>query len=137
MKSYKCSLNIFLTYIIFYLLLFIKKYTPGSIVYFVLLYFEVVNFWSLKKTFISRRHSYTIFRFKREEERKPVLELMKIFLPILQNRCTSLVKDDSPEASVLVAKVFKIFRGLIQVSEFRYWRLYCLTDDLCLIIGSV
>jgi len=55
------------------------------------------------------------YEFKREEERKPVLELMKIFLPILQNRCTSLVKDDSPEASVLVAKVFKIFRGLIQL----------------------
>lgn len=55
------------------------------------------------------------YEFKREAEREPIINIMEVFLPLLQNRCTSLVKDDSPQASTLIAKIFKIFRGLIQL----------------------
>lgn len=58
---------------------------------------------------------YGNFRFKREAEREAVIEVMDVFFPILQNRCVSLIKDDSSEAAVLIFKIFKIFHGLIQV----------------------
>lgn len=40
---------------------------------------------------------------------------MAVFLPILHSRCASWVKDDSLDSYLLVTKVFKIFRALIQV----------------------
>ena len=55
------------------------------------------------------------YEFKRKEEREPIESVMHIFLPILQNRCTSLVKDESAESFLLITKVFKIFNALIQL----------------------
>lgn len=56
------------------------------------------------------------YEYKREAEREPVIVVMAIFLPLLQNRCTSLTKIDSPDACTLVALIFKIFRSLIQLN---------------------
>jgi len=56
------------------------------------------------------------YEFKRKEERGPIEELMSVFLPILQNRCTSLVKDDKEDSFHIITKVFKIFRALIQLN---------------------
>jgi len=55
------------------------------------------------------------YEFKRKEEREPIETVMVIFLPILQSRCTSLVKDDSADSFLLITKVFKIFNALIQL----------------------
>merc|ERR1711881_182052 len=55
------------------------------------------------------------YEFKRKEEREPIENVMQVFLPILQSRCTSLVKDDSAESFLLITKVFKIFNALIQL----------------------
>ena len=63
-------------------------------------------------------------RFKRTEDRGPIEEVMAVFLPILHSRCTSLIKDDSAESSLLLTKVFKIFRGLIQVMSDTFNHLY-------------
>ncbi|XP_057289833.1 importin-7-like [Hydractinia symbiolongicarpus] len=56
------------------------------------------------------------YEFKRKEDRGPIEDVMNVFLPILQNRCSSLVKDNSAESFLLITKVFKIFRALIQLN---------------------
>ena len=55
------------------------------------------------------------YEFKRKEEREPIESVMQVFLPILQSRCTSLVKDDSVDSFLLITKIFKIFNALIQL----------------------
>lgn len=55
------------------------------------------------------------YEFKTKEERGPIEEIMGVFLPILHSRSSSWVKDDSLESYLLITKVFKIFRALIQL----------------------
>ena len=57
-------------------------------------------------------------RFKTKEDRRTIEEIMAVFLPILHSRCASWVKDDSLDSYLLVTKVFKIFRALIQVYNY-------------------
>jgi len=54
-------------------------------------------------------------RFKEKNDRGAIEVIMAVFLPILHSRASSWVKDDSLDSYLLVTKVFKIFRGLIQV----------------------
>ena len=68
-----------------------------------------------KKYFSLVLHIFT--RFKTKEDRQTIEEIMAVFLPILHSRCASWVKDDSLESYLLVTKVFKIFRALIQVNS--------------------
>ena len=56
-----------------------------------------------------------VTRFKTKEDRGTIEEIMAVFLPVLHSRCASWVKDDSLDSYLLVTKVFKIFRALIQV----------------------
>uniref|UniRef100_A0A7M5X8J5 Exportin-2 central domain-containing protein n=1 Tax=Clytia hemisphaerica TaxID=252671 RepID=A0A7M5X8J5_9CNID len=55
------------------------------------------------------------YEFKTKEDRGTIEEIMNVFLPILHSRCASWVKDDSLESYLLITKVFKIFRALIQL----------------------
>ena len=60
-------------------------------------------------------------RFKHKQEKGAFIQLMQVFLPILHNRCVSLMKDESAAAALIQAKILKIFRGLIQV---RYCNMF-------------
>ena len=47
-----------------------------------------------------------------------------MFLPILNSRCVSLIKDDSAESCVMQSKILKIFKSLIQVRRTNEVFLY-------------
>jgi len=55
------------------------------------------------------------YEYKNKNDRGPVLKVMEMFLPILNSRCVSLIKDDSAESCVMQSKILKIFKSLIQL----------------------
>ncbi len=55
-----------------------------------------------------------IFRYKKPEERKPVIEAMQVVLPVLYERMQQLLPDSSQESVLLQKLILKIFFALVQ-----------------------
>lgn len=56
-----------------------------------------------------------VFRFKKAEERDPLLAAMQIFLPRIQQLVSQLLPDATVFSVLIQKQILKIFHALIQV----------------------
>lgn len=73
-------------------------------------------------------------RYKKPDERKPLVETMKILLPVLYERLFHLFSDESQESVLIQKLILKIFYVLVQHSfslelmpkeQFAQWMELC------------
>lgn len=60
-----------------------------------------------------------VFRFKKAEERDPLLAAMQIFLPRIQQLISQLLPDANVFSVLIQKQILKIFHALIQVGVCR------------------
>lgn len=56
------------------------------------------------------------YRYKKAEEREPLIAAMQIFLPRIQQQIVQLLPDSSHYSVLLQKQILKIFYALVQVS---------------------
>ena len=61
-------------------------------------------------------------RYKKAEERGPLIEPMKVFLPVILQMFQKLMSDPSPESALLQKQLIKITYAFIQVSCCNVWK---------------
>lgn len=54
-------------------------------------------------------------RYKKPEERSPLVAAMQHFLPVLKDRFIQLLSDQSDQSVLIQKQIFKIFYALVQV----------------------
>lgn len=59
-----------------------------------------------------------IHRYKKPEERSPLVAAMQHFLPVLKDRFIQLLSDQSDQSVLIQKQIFKIFYALVQVLLF-------------------
>lgn len=57
-------------------------------------------------------------RYKKPEERQPLVAAMHIFMPMLKDRFIQLVLDHSTDSVLIQKQIFKILYALFQVRLF-------------------
>lgn len=57
-------------------------------------------------------------RYKKPEERSPLVAAMQHFLPVLKDRFIQLLSDQSDQSVLIQKQIFKIFYALVQVLFF-------------------
>lgn len=57
-------------------------------------------------------------RYKKAEEREPLIAAMQIFLPRIQHQIMQLLPDSSHYSVLLQKQILKIFYALVQVSVY-------------------
>lgn len=58
---------------------------------------------------------YVCFRYKKPEERQPLVAAMHIFMPMLKERFIQLLPDHSSDSVLIQKQIFKILYALFQV----------------------
>ena len=58
---------------------------------------------------------YLCFRYKKPEERQPLVAAMHIFMPMLKERFIQLLPDHSSDSVLIQKQIFKILYALFQV----------------------
>ncbi|KAJ7344452.1 hypothetical protein JRQ81_000402 [Phrynocephalus forsythii] len=59
-------------------------------------------------------HSPELIRYKKPEERTPLIAAMQHFLPVLKDRFIQLLSDPSDQSVLIQKQIFKIFYALVQ-----------------------
>ena len=79
-----------------------------------------------------------VFRYRKPKEKKPLVETMRVLLPMLQQRLMSLMPDASQESVLLQKLIMKIFFALVQASFRCFWLYDVLFDEwVCFSFRSI
>lgn len=60
-------------------------------------------------------------RYKKPEERQPLVAAMHIFMPMLKDRFIQLLPDHSSDSVLVQKQIFKILYALFQVMDAHNW----------------
>lgn len=60
-------------------------------------------------------------RYKKPEERQPLVAAMHIFMPMLKDRFIQLLPDHSSDSVLVQKQIFKILYALFQVMDAHHW----------------
>lgn len=74
--------------------------------------------YQLRKYILTELVCIPIHRYKKPEERSPLVAAMQHFLPVLKDRFIQLLSDHSDQSVLIQKQIFKIFYALVQVLLF-------------------
>lgn len=91
-----------------------------DILFFVLFRAQKWNCWwrtgiTISTVYILDQHFCFLCRYKKAEERDPLIAAMQIFLPRIQQQMIQLLPDNSHYSVLLQKQILKIFYALVQV----------------------
>lgn len=69
-------------------------------------------------------------RYKKPEERQPLVAAMHVFMPMLKDRFIQLLPEHSADSVLIQKQIFKILYALFQVTSTPL-------DDICLVYVQV
>lgn len=79
---------------------------------------EIRFLYQLRKYILTELVCIPIHRYKKPEERSPLVAAMQHFLPVLKDRFIQLLSDQSDQSVLIQKQIFKIFYALVQVLLF-------------------